>query len=534
MRKKTVTINIGNNFSIAELPDSRSIGIVKKLCSFEERSKPKDSNKWIFKGDKTSKLFEVASSNSISFYSGWAGTISKYLSKAGYLIEINDNRTKPTNIISSIKNSNIPENIIPRPYQEDAAKSLIDSTRGIISLGTAGGKTVIAAMIIRELGLNTVFMVPNENLVTQSYNTFCSWFTKKNVGIVGIGKMETDKPIIVATAQTLWSRIKSQDEQVLSVIAKTDLLMIDECHHVNANVDETNTWFQTSLQFDSYYRIGMTATPGRDGTLSRRILEAATGRIVVDIPISYLTEHNYITPVNVFMIPVDCKMSFSGLWNKNYTTNVVNNEIRNRLICELAVELTNSGKKVLIVLNRVEKHGEKLYKELRKYLEHRVDYMFGTTSTDDRKTKLDKFHMGKIMCMIGTVFNEGVDIPSIDVVINAGAGKSETLLTQRIGRGLRLSPSKKFATMIDFVDNDKKAYLPDRGSVIQKVKITNEPGMMLAHSMSRADTYIGEGHTLYFTTLPELIDNIDNPNLTPITEVPKIGWETVHLCSYKG
>ena len=71
--------------------------------------------------------------------------------------------------------------------------------------------------------------------------------------------------------------------------------------------------------------------------------------------------------------------------------------------------------------------------------------------------------------LISTVVNEGVNIPSMDVIIMAGGGKSNKLTVQRVGRALRKAEGKETAKIIDFYDNDN--------------------GILLRHSKARLKTY---------------------------------------------
>jgi len=50
------------------------------------------------------------------------------------------------------------------------------------------------------------------------------------------------------------------------------------------------------------------------------------------------------------------------------------------------------------------------------------------------------------------VFREGVNIPSLNAVINAGGGKSETMVKQISGRPLTLTEGKDEGIIVDFLD----------------------------------------------------------------------------------
>ena len=55
------------------------------------------------------------------------------------------------------------------------------------------------------------------------------------------------------------------------------------------------------------------------------------------------------------------------------------------------------------------------------------------------------------------IFDEGIDVPAIDVVVLAGAGKSHIKLLQRIGRGLRKKEGEDNTLVIhDFIDDTNK------------------------------------------------------------------------------
>jgi len=55
-----------------------------------------------------------------------------------------------------------------------------------------------------------------------------------------------------------------------------------------------------------------------------------------------------------------------------------------------------------------------------------------------------------VICTV--VWKEGIDIPSLDCVINAAGGKSEIATLQAIGRGLTKIEGKDETEIIDFLD----------------------------------------------------------------------------------
>ncbi len=57
------------------------------------------------------------------------------------------------------------------------------------------------------------------------------------------------------------------------------------------------------------------------------------------------------------------------------------------------------------------------------------------------------------------MFNEGLDVPSIDTVLFLRPTQSPTIFLQQLGRGLRKDRNKKYLTVLDFIGNYKKANL---------------------------------------------------------------------------
>lgn len=81
-----------------------------------------------------------------------------------------------------------------------------------------------------------------------------------------------------------------------------------------------------------------------------------------------------------------------------------------------------------------------------------AQYVLGTTSKLDRHSILENFKARRFPVLINCkVLTEGVDIPNVDCILLARPTMSRTLLTQMVGRGLRVSPEKTDCLIIDIV-----------------------------------------------------------------------------------
>ena len=79
----------------------------------------------------------------------------------------------------------------------------------------------------------------------------------------------------------------------------------------------------------------------------------------------------------------------------------------------------------------------------------------GEYSRHDAITMIENGDLDVIFTV--NLFNEGVDIPSIDTLLFVRPTESLTVFTQQVGRGLRLFPGKEVCTIIDLIGNYRNA-----------------------------------------------------------------------------
>ncbi|MHA2344846.1 MAG: helicase-related protein, partial [Candidatus Hodarchaeales archaeon] len=120
-----------------------------------------------------------------------------------------------------------------------------------------------------------------------------------------------------------------------------------------------------------------------------------------------------------------------------YEKAIVKNRKRNIRIIKAAKLRNERGLSVLIIVKEI-KHGNYLV-NIADIFSFDILFLQGSTHAS--------------ICVITTdIWREGIDIPTLDVVINACGGKAETKTLQAIGRGLRTAQNKPFMEIIDFLD----------------------------------------------------------------------------------
>lgn len=78
--------------------------------------------------------------------------------------------------------------------------------------------------------------------------------------------------------------------------------------------------------------------------------------------------------------------------------------------------------------------------------------------SEDRTSAIRMLTNGEIKVIFSVdMFNEGVDIPSVDMVMFLRPTESPIVFLQQLGRGLRKSKGKEFLNVLDFIGNYEKA-----------------------------------------------------------------------------
>jgi len=375
--------------------------------------------------------------------------------------ELEDKRQKP------LKQDSMSP-VVPFPtlwgHQSDAIIECMRLGRGIVEHATGSGKTTTFASLTCSLNVPTLVIVPNLDLLHQTKEVLVKYLGRSTVGAVGGSSIDLSKLITVATTKKFANHGCSSK---FTPLRNYDMLILDEAHHVNLGHGGASTlWYNIALNINAYYRFGFTATPGRDGSPQRRLLQAATGRIIHSVGASQLIKNDLLASVEVRVYDIDHGIKIDD-WKTAHDTYILG-EDRNRKIVELVNDEVKEGRSVLVIVDRVDLHGKILHG-----LIPNSKFLHGGVDSEIRNDEMETFKLnGGIL--IGTIFGEGVDLPALDTVVNAAGGKSQRLVTQRMGRALRKDKNNpdKVARIIDFYDIDH--------------------GMLQGHARTRLNVYESE------------------------------------------
>lgn len=362
-----------------------------------------------------------------------------------------------------------------RDYQQRALEAALRERRGIVQMATGGGKTLLAAHLIRQIGRPTFFFVHTLDLLYQSAEVFREELGL-DVGLLGDGQACL-RSVTVATIQTVMrafgaappvkrkskksaeedgdddlareERLTNLDEatchQVREAIEAAGVVIFDECHHVPAD-----SFYKIAMHtHEAGWRFGLSATPWRDDCHDL-LLEAALGEKISITNLSDLIERQFLVPPRIRMARAPrLRLNPRGLrYPDCYQQAIVENQERNRVIAAQARDWAAEGRSVLILVAQVT-HGRALLELLPE-----ANFVHGSLDSASRQQALRELEQKLRPLMIATTLaDEGLDIPSLDAVILGGGGKSQTRAYQRIGRALRPGPGKTEALVLDFLDD---------------------------------------------------------------------------------
>lgn len=352
--------------------------------------------------------------------------------------------------------------LVLRDYQSDAIKKVLlclknGIKRPAVVLATGGGKTVVMSHLIPRIQgpstrKKTLVLAHKEELVRQIAQTLRRVNPNLEIAI----DMQKQKPtssadIIVGSVPTLvrLTRLSMYDPSEYKAI------VLDECHHATATSWMKILDYFGALEEDlELITLGFTATLERADGMS---LGTVFQEIAYERSLLTMIEQHELCDARFLSIKLDMTLSdvpvYAGDYKQAELDRRVNTDEVNLQLARAYKEVKRQlGLKSTLVFCVSVEHCKTLCGVLQAQGVN-AQYVYGDTVKHERRAILEDFKNGKIEVLCNVlVFTEGTDIPNIDSLILARPTKSRPLLTQMIGRGLRLHHGKEHCHIIDMVD----------------------------------------------------------------------------------
>ena len=345
----------------------------------------------------------------------------------------------------------------PRGAQIEALCALEDTRaegakRALVQAATGVGKTYLAAFDSKSYE-RVLFVAHREEILKQAAVSFRNVRNSEDYGFFTGEEKSTDKSVIFASVATL-GRSEYLSEKYFAP-DYFQYLVIDEFHHA------VNEQYQRIVKyFKPQFLLGLTATPERmDG---RNIYELCDYNVPYEISLKDAINKGMLVPFHYYGIYDDT--DYSGLHlirgrydekelNETYIGNVHRHDLIYKYYCKYG-----SKKALGFCCSRA--HAEEMAKEFceRGIPSVAVYSNANGTYSEERGKAIKKLKSGEIRVIFSVdMFNEGVDITSVDMVMFLRPTESPIVFLQQLGRGLRRSKGKEYLNVLDFIGNYEKA-----------------------------------------------------------------------------
>lgn len=326
-------------------------------------------------------------------------------------------------------------------------------SKGLVIAATGVGKTYLAAF--DSISFNRIlFIAHREEILFNAEKTFKSIRTNDKTGFFTGTRKDEHADIYFATIQTL-----SRAENLL--FFKPDFfeyIIVDEFHHAAAD-----SYISVLKYFTTNFLLGLTATPYR--TDNRDIFALCDDNVIYEIYLKDAINRDLLVPFKYY-----------GLYD-NTDYSKIEQRSGNYVIEDLERKLSiiDRAKLVLDNYNKFAKSRTIGFCASIKHADYMAEYFningvsaaavhSGKRSENGvkRSDAINAIEQGDLQVIFTVdIFNEGVDIPSIDTVMFIRPTESFVVFLQQLGRGLRKHEGKDYLTVLDFIGNYKKAhYIP--------------------------------------------------------------------------
>lgn len=358
-----------------------------------------------------------------------------------------------------------------RDYQIEAPFNILRAKRSCNEIATSAGKTLMIYLTLAYL-LDTnkakrcVIVVPNTSLIMQTIEDFEEYNEGDKIpdfvvqGIHGgTSKLKTNAQIVIGTFQSLTKLPVEWYEDV-------DVVCVDEAHYTNCKSVKDVISKCVNLE----YAFGLSGTLKKKETSADHYsLQAYLGPFVNDISANFLIKNKYATAVFVKVVKMqyldnEIREKLAGLLkNKGDIEGskllalekrlVIENRARFNFICDF---ISKSTKNSLVLFQDIKNgYGRKIYDWLRNNTTKNVYYVDGGTDASQRDDYFNNMRENDnciLVASFGTL-STGVSINQIYNIYFVESYKSDSIIRQSIGRGMRKQEGKDRVTIIDFVDD---------------------------------------------------------------------------------
>ena len=343
-----------------------------------------------------------------------------------------------------------------RQYQEECVEtfisSLLETEKAQIVLATGLGKTLIMAETVRRLyndkkiwGNSVLVLAHTVPLVDQLIQSFWPQLPK-SIATHRLAAGEVPSYYDGVTFATIQTVLNKKNE-----LPEFGLVLVDEAHHIGAES------FRKVIEVLNPKMLGgVTATPWRGDGYD---IDVLLGPARVKIGINDGLRNNFLSEVDyrILLDNLDWRQ-VQRASEHNYSLKELNKRLLIPIRDEKAAEIIlrvfkNESRKQAVCYCPSGEHAKSFAGALRQF-GFKSEAILHETPANERARLLGYFRKGNLnIVTVVDLFNEGVDVPDVDLIIFMRATHSRRIFVQQLGRGLRPSINKDKVVVLDFVSD---------------------------------------------------------------------------------
>ncbi len=361
-----------------------------------------------------------------------------------------------------------PIELRPEPFQERLLEQIALSRerghhRNLLVSATGTGKTVMAAVDYSRLRSSLprarlLFVAHREEILDQSLATFRHCLRDPAFGERWVGGQRPQRfDHVFASIQSLHANgLQDLDPRHF------DVVIVDEFHHAAAPSYEA-----LLNRIEPVELLGLTATPERSDGLP--LLRWFDDRIAAELRLWDAIDQHRLTPFVYYGIKDDLDLRDipwrrgRGYDVERLSNLLTGNDVWARgVLAQLARRVDDVGKMRALGFCVSVQHArfmEQIFREAG--IAARA--VWGDSPDNERREALSALAGGKVNIVFSVdLFNEGIDVPSVDTLLLLRPTDSPILFLQQLGRGLRKCHGKAVCTVLDFVGHHRAEFRFDR------------------------------------------------------------------------
>jgi superfamily II DNA or RNA helicase len=427
------------NLKVSAASDSDLAAQLDRLCAQQRESSSTITSSWI---DSYARTY---ASRSFSSKQGLAHTES------------------PLPVPDTLAESGLTgsEEVTPNFMQHEALQAIKGlreqgKVKAVVISATGTGKTILSALDVNAYTPRRfLYLVHREQIIDRAmaeYQQVLRGSVADFGKVVGSTK-EFGAKYVFATIQTF-----ARPEVLASIPPDSfDYVLMDEVHRAGAE-----TYQRVLEHLKPRFLLGVTATPERSDGFN--IFELFDYNVAYEIRLNDALTAEMLSPFHYFGVSdvplprgktIDDKADIGELTGESRINHIVETldrysqqgvKTRGLIFCSRKEE----ARRLSAGLNQCSLGGRPI----------RTRALTGDDTSEDRTSAVKQLEDGELEYLLTVdIFNEGVDIPSINQIVMLRQTQSAIIFVQQLGRGLRKSPGKDFLTVIDFIGNYTNNYM---------------------------------------------------------------------------